>query len=298
MENPGTDELLAALRAGSACAAAVEAQRGLRDCVAGYPDLFAGRPFDATLYHAISLANSFGAPWETADRLRIANRTALWIFAADWLIDYTAKTRDEVDELVAGCLAVADGDPPATSLTRFLADLRDEVVAASALPEPHPIWREELEAMLRAMATEWEWKSAGLTGDGRSLPTLDEYLANASNFGSTFVNVSHWVVTSGPGVLDFIEELRTASDRVQCVLRLLNDLATYDRDVAWGDLNSLMLEGVGRAEVTERITGLVAESRALLEPLRAVCPQESRYLERQIGYSMGFYGAADYWGEL
>jgi hypothetical protein len=147
--------------------------------------------------------------------------------------------------------------------------------------------------MLRSMALEWEWKSAGTAGR----PSFEDYLANADNFGSTFVNVSHWIFTGGPSWPEHLDALREASREVQRVLRLLNDLATYERDVTWGDLNALLL-GVDRAAVTERIAALVERCRELLGPLYGPCPREAVYLERQIGYSTGFYGATDYWGEL
>ncbi len=128
-------------------------------------------------------------------------------------------------------------------------------------------------------------------------PTFEDYLRNADNFGSTFVNAGHWIFTSEPGVLAHLAPLLEASREVQQVLRLLNDLATYKRDVTWGDLNAMLLDA-DRATVRKRIGELVDHCRTLLRPLHDSCPREAVYLERQIGYSMGFYGGADYWGEL
>ena len=83
----------------------------------------------------------------------------------------------------------------------------------------------------------------------------------------------------------------------QRYLRLLNDLATSGREREWGDLSALTL-GAGRKEVIERMAGILGRCRALLEPLRAGSPRVAAYLERQIGFNTGFYGVADYWGEL
>jgi hypothetical protein len=84
---------------------------------------------------------------------------------------------------------------------------------------------------------------------------------------------------------------------VQRALRLLNDLATYERDVAWGDLNSLML-GLDRDEVSRRVGELVERCEEIIEPLSARFPDEATYLRRQLGYSVGYYGLTDYWGTL
>ncbi|ETK30870.1 hypothetical protein MPTA5024_38065 [Microbispora sp. ATCC PTA-5024] len=291
------DEVGAALTAGTAAAEAARAHRDLRECVLRHPALFPARPFDATLLSAVALANAFGSPGETAERLRVANRTALWIFAADWLLDHVAASREEVDGLVAGCLRVADGGEPTADhpLGGFLAEILAELSDAPAFGRLRPVWREELERMLAAMAREWGWKTAAR--EGAALPGLDEYLDNADNFGSSLVNVSHWISGGVPATLDRLDDLRAASRRVQRVLRLVNDLATHRRDVEWGDLNAVML-GAGRDEIAELIRLLVAGCRDLLGPLRDACPGDVVYLERQIGYSMGFYGSTDYWGAL
>ncbi|MGW5262653.1 terpene synthase family protein [Microbispora sp. NPDC004025] len=287
--------LAAAAASGRTSALAARCQRDLQECAAAFPELFAAKPFDATLFATVSLANAFGSPWATAEQLRIANRTSLWIFAVDWLIDHEATSHGEIDEIVRGCLAVAYGrEPvPGTPLTRFLSAIRDDLSASPLFPGLHEAWRAELERMLGAMAREWEWKQGGEA----ALPTFEEYLGNADNFGSTLVNVGHWIHAGDPLLVPHLDGLLRASGIVQRVLRLLNDVATYERDVAWGDLNALLL-GVPRDEVLARVAALTAECHAVLGPLRSVRPDESAYLERQIGYSTGFYGLADYWGEL
>ncbi|MDL4777641.1 MULTISPECIES: terpene synthase family protein [Thermomonosporaceae] len=294
----GTDEIRAVAEHGRICALSAQCARDLQGCAADYPGLFSGKPFDATLFTAVSMANAFGSPGDTRERLEVANRTSLWIFALDWLVDYVATSRADLDGALAGPLAIAEGRPPAgdAPLARFLAAIRDRVGSSPSFAAFGPVWRDELRRMLDAMTLEWEWKAA-LTAGTTAPPSFDAYLANADNFGSTFVNAGHWIFTSEPSALAHLDALLEVSRKVQQVLRLLNDLATYKRDVTWGDLNAMLL-GVDADAVRERIAELVAQCRVLLEPLRDTCPREAVYLERQIGYSMGFYGAADYWGEL
>ncbi|MFI0452205.1 terpene synthase family protein [Actinomadura sp. 6N118] len=292
------DGIQIAAEHGRICALATDCQRDLQQCTAEHQSLFSGNPFDPRLVSGVALANAFGSPWATADELRIACRSSLWVFAADWLVDYVAKSREEVDALAHGCLAVADGSPPSPEipLTVFLAQIRDDLAAAPAFASLHPRWCTQLERYLTAMATEWDWQAARSNG-GAPPPTFDSYLDNADNFGSTFVNVSHWIMTCEPDSLEHFDRLWSASGIVQRVLRLLNDLATAEREVTWGDLNALAL-GVSREAVRRRITALVAEFRDLAASLRADCPRETAYLERQIGYSTGFYSRTDYWGDL
>lgn len=297
------DEIQRAMEVGRTAALAADCQRDLQKWAESYPVLFSARPFDARLYSTVALANAFGVPWESPDRLSIAVRASLWVFAADWVVDYIAKTRDEVDAVVRECMAVpdragpiAEGVAPAAELARCLADIQADLATVAAFEAHRRVWREQLRRYLTAMAQEWEWKAAGAHRGSGGL-TFERYLANADNFGSSLVNVAHWIFTGDRATLDHLDALWKAGGEVQRVLRLLNDLATYERDVTWGDINSLML-GVDRATVTGRITAIVDECRELLHPLRDACPTEVAYLERQIGYSTGFYGITDYWGAL
>lgn len=318
-ERPAADdgELQKAVEAGRTAALAADCQRDLRKWADSYPVLFSARPFDPRLFSTVALANAFGVPWESADRLRIAARASLWVFAADWVVDYVAKTRVEVETVVRECLAVPEshgpgvppgsardgtGPSPAAELARCLADIQSDLATVPAFDVHKGLWRDQLRRYLTAMAREWEWKAlftAGgrAPGTGSGMPDFERYLANADNFGSSLVNVAHWIFTGDERTFAHLDELWTVSEEVQRVLRLLNDLATYERDLTWGDLNSLML-GVDRAIVTKRIAAIVEDCRELLGPLRKTCPVDALYLERQIGYSTGFYGVTDYWGSL
>ena len=105
-----------------------------------------------------------------------------------------------------------------------------------------------------AMVTELAWKARGEN------PGWTSYLDNSDNLALTFVTASHALVLAAgpashavprwrPGTASVgIEERFDAVRMAQRALRLVNDLATYDRDVRTGDLNALML-GVTSADV-------------------------------------------------
>ncbi|MER7543518.1 terpene synthase family protein [Spirillospora sp. NPDC127506] len=289
---------LTALQAGTVCAVAGQAQRQMRAWAAEHPALYDAKAFDPALFSTLALAAAFSGPGLTADRLRMANRVCLWCFGLDWLIDYAASSRAEVAGLVRRCAAVADGAPPGDGTTaedelaRFLADVRDELAAEPAYPELRDVWRDELQRVLDAMALEWDWKSAREKGEPG--PSFDGYLANADNLGFSFVFASHWIASGGGGNVPLVRE---ASRAVQRVIRLLNDLGTYERDVQWGDLNGLLLDKT-RAEVEERIGELTTEARTLLKDAAEGVPELARYMERQMDFCAGFYGVTDFWGTL
>ncbi|MCO5998309.1 terpene synthase family protein [Actinoallomurus rhizosphaericola] len=292
----GRDEREAAAEHGRTCALATECLRDLQECAAAYPDLFPPDPFGPTVFSGVALANAFGSPWADAGRIRIAARTALWAFAADWLVDHVATSPEEIDAFAEGCTAVAEGAAGNVPLERLLASIRAELTASAVWPALAPAWRDALRRYVEASAREWSWKAAAARGERSALPTVEEYLANADNFGSHLVNVSHWIAGETVDTLERLRPLAAAGEEVQRALRLVNDLATYDRDVAWGDLNSLML-AAGREEITRRADELADRCERLIAPLEDDLPREAAYLRRQLGYSIGFYGTADYWGD-
>ncbi|WP_194293407.1 terpene synthase family protein [Actinomadura macrotermitis] len=284
----------AALAAGRVCATAGEGARGMISWARRYPGLYGdANAFDATLFDTLSLASAFSGPALPAADLRMANLLALWAFALDKAIDRDASTRAEVDAVAARCLAAAKGDAPAPGdeLAHALAGLRDELAAAPAYSRLAPVWLEDLERMLQGMAREWDWASA--SAQGRSAyPTVAEYLANADNLGFSFVLTAHWITGGGEGD---VERVREASAAVQRVIRVLNDLGTYERDVRTNDLNVLLLDE-DREQVQQRLAALTGEARGLIGRMREDEPVLGAYMERQMDFCAGFYGGADFWG--
>lgn len=283
---------------GRICSLAARGQRDLQERVAVYPGLFPNPPVDSAMLSALALSTAFIAPWCSAEQLRVANRASLWVTAEDWQIDSVATSLDAVNATVSACLSVADGATPVAGddLGQFLAEIRDELATTTAyFPAVRPFWRDEVRRILEADAREWQWRAAR---DAEAvLPTFEEYLDNADNYGATFVNVSHWIATGDPEVLNHLPELTAASREVQKVLRLVNDLASYERDVKAGDLNALML-GVDREELQWLIGEHMDLCRTLLVGLEEICPQQARYLAREIAYTSGFYHGTDFWGSV
>ncbi|GIJ10469.1 terpene synthase family protein [Micromonospora andamanensis] len=281
---------------GRICAVAARGQRDLQDRVAAYPALFPDPPVDATMLSALALSTAFIAPWCSAAELRTANRTSLWVTAEDWRIDSEIDSLEEAAATVTTCLAVAAGAAPADDdqLGQFLADIRDDLAATPLFPRLGHLWRDELRRMLDAELQEWRWRAARSTSLA-DLPSASDYLANAAGYGATWVNISHWIATGAVESEEHLATLATASYEVEKVLRLVNDLASYKRDVKAGDLNILML-GVDESEVRQQAVDLADRCQKLLDPLAEVSPQQVMYLRRVLGFTAGFYHGTDFWG--
>jgi hypothetical protein len=290
------EALSSATESGRISALAAGGQRDLTDRAAAYVEIFPPRPFDGTLFGSVALANANAAPWCSHDQLTIANRVALWLCAVDWRIDHLSRSADEADAVVARCLAIAGGREPAgdDALGRFLAEIRDGL--RPGLRSRRRAWTAELRRVLEAMARERRWALDHTAGG--ALPSVADYLANADSFASSFVNVSHWIALGEAETLAHLPHLTAAGRVVQLILRLANDLATFEREKASGDLNVLLL-GVDRAGVEARIADLVEDGLRRLEELSGRCPREAEYLARQLGFCSGFYRVGDhFWGRV
>ncbi|SBT44182.1 Terpene synthase family, metal binding domain [Micromonospora auratinigra] len=277
---------------GRICALAARGHRDLQRCVARWPGLFPDPPIDGAMLGALAMSTAFIAPWCTAGQLRTANRASLWVTAEDWQVDSVATGVDAVSAIVSASLEVADGGVPAADdeLGQFLAEIRAELSTVAAFPSTRALWRDELRRMLAAELREWRWRETGPPG-------FAEYLDNADNYGATWVNVSHWIATGDERTIAHLPELVAASRAAQQVVRLVNDLASEERDRGSGDLNALLL-GVDRDEITRQVAQRTADCHTLLDTLAADCPREAAYLTRMLGFTSGFYHGTDFWGSV
>jgi Terpene synthase family 2, C-terminal metal binding len=285
---PADDAGVPAYAGGVACAVAAQGQRDLQHIADADPNLFPREPFDAGVFTTLAMANAFSAPWLSAPDLRATNRASLWAFRVDWFVDHLATEVEELDRFTAACLAVADGADPPDRLTAILAGIRGDLARGANFVAGQPVWREELRRMLSAMTVEFGWRRAG------TAVSVPDYLDNSDNLGASFVNVTHWLANPEPGYCPTADVL-AATRAQQRVIRVLNDLATLDRDIAWGDLNLLRL-GADRAAADELLRVLGHECDAALELVRPGQPALATFLHRQVEFCRGFYGLTDYWG--
>jgi hypothetical protein len=278
---------------GMLCASAIACLRHIEDYPTRYWRLFPPEGFPSTVFSATAMVTAFTSPGTPPAQLRVAVRSAIWVFAADWLVDHVAQSTQDIRMLAEDCLdAVAPA--PSTQGRSDLAQLLreqvyDEIATASAFPAVQDLWRTELRRYWASCQHEWEW---GRLGRGAAA-TLDDYLADTDNFGSMVVNLSHWITQIPAHRTDCIPLLLDVSRIVQRILRLLNDLATHHREHGTGDVNAILL-GFTPSEVNDRITTLIDEFDTAVAVHDSCCPEQAQYLRRQTHWCRGFYSATDF----
>jgi hypothetical protein len=168
------------------------------------------------------------------------------------------------------------------------------------------VWREALSATLTAVARERTWTSRLTAGTRGRPPSPAEYLDNAASTGFAVVFSVLWLIdTAGSesnavvrrGIAETFGATLTATvDAAQRVLRLVNDLGSYRREAKSKDLNVLML-GMTRAELAVQIETATDRLLDLAGAIRTTRPRLATYVERQVGFAVGLYGAGDFWGQ-
>jgi hypothetical protein len=277
---------------GRVSALAAESQRDLMAFAEEFSGLFPPKPFDGSVFATLALANAFAAPDLRPDDLRSANRTSLWAFRLDWEMDTRTSSSRRAAEIATRCRAIGAGRDASDRdlLGQMLARIRDDMSRLPSFDLLGAVWRTELDRVLDAMTREVGWR----LGD-HALPTVDEYVNNADNLGSSFVHVSHWLSNLAAVQLDDVPAVLTATRAAQRIIRLVNDRATLRRDEHWGDLNALML-GLTARGLMQRIDRLTSDFELGLASLAPRQPRLALFLRRQVDFCRGFYGLTDYWG--
>ncbi|SDG51259.1 Terpene synthase family, metal binding domain [Lentzea fradiae] len=137
-------------------------------------------------------------------------------------------------------LAGAEVDA-ADPVARALADCRDELRSVPLFAELEPEWRSALEATMRAMMVECEWRHAH-DADPQALPSFEDYLANAVEaIDSRPVTWAALTVIGDRSVLEQMDFLHGLSATLARCIRLANDLRTHVKEAGEGTINSVLV---------------------------------------------------------
>jgi Terpene synthase family 2, C-terminal metal binding len=282
-------DLLAVGEAGRICAAATAAARDLRAWASGYGDFFVSSAFGPS-----TLTFAFASPWLSADDLRVSNRVCAWDIAVDRQIDCYATSHDEIVEIINRCEAISRGDTPAPNdlLARSLADIRDELIRSRLWPHLGQLWADTLSNTLQAELREWD---AAKAFNGATLPTMKEYIEDADNFQSRFINIAHWIVTEAEEaeILAHLDVLLEALAARQIALRLANDLCGHEREKSYADLNAFVI-GADADLIASTLAEYRDRCHDLLRPLVSASIRPAIALLRSMEFALHFYEVLDY----
>lgn len=196
------------------------------------------------------------------EAIAIRVSSTLWIFALDDLLDDPNADFGLLARTSRECLLVACGDTAVQSPTHLASALQSLKVALSAYSNfqwLYPFWLTSLQRVMEAMIYERLIQIRPVP------PSLDEYLW----FASQSISVTHtWitglVLENHAKFKSCVGDLIHLANQCGVVMRLANDLATFERERNVANAVTVLLSEL-RVDGTDMFpSGLIADARRQL----------------------------------
>ena len=254
-------------------------------------------------------------PYCDVAALQPAVRLVAWIFAVDDLTDEGNVSPDEVWARLERCLqrlesAQAPGEAE-DPLYQGLWEIREDVARLPLFSALRKDWERSLRQLVDSMRREHQWSTRYREFPEQPLPTYSEYVENGRcSVGVLPIFLSAFMAVGKPEMLARLPALFVLEQQAASCIRLANDLRSYEKEMAEGKLNSIVLvrrelaqrEGLSEAAALERA---VAFTRERIKEGLAQCEVLARaegnppgwaelFLIRIAGFSCDFYTHHDY----
>jgi hypothetical protein len=216
--------------------------RTLHEWVARYPLIRGVRVAPLSLSVAAA-----GFPFATVEALISTARLSLWVFTVDDLFDEGQVPQDELIERAERYRALVHREircPPNDSLATALCDVRDDLDRYPLFDSVGTEWASALCATIDGMLAEYRWSLA--YGGGRlpraPLPTYREYVDNGRySIGGPPHMWAAAITADDASTPVHLEHLRAMERLAPTSIRLANDLQSFEKEVAEGQVNALVI---------------------------------------------------------
>jgi len=261
----------------------------------------------------VALSIVAAAPWCSVPELVAVTQLGLWIFALDDVFDEQLLPEPELLRCAADYQALALGQPPARAGDALFGALDDVQRTLQAFPLFSMLRDEWASAMCRciqAMVQEYRWRQAYRAGDLAAQPSYEVYLDNgAASIGIPPHDWATIIVTGDASAADHRAYLREMDHLAAVCVRLANDLRSSAKEVAEGNINSLVIleqalerrgleASAARLEAHQQVHAELAARLEALWRLRAGARTRSQRPEASIAaiaqFCSEFYAQFDY----
>jgi hypothetical protein len=240
------------------------------------------------------------------------------------LIDDQATPDGELYDMLLECELVASGcalAAPKSELARMLEEVVEDARTYASFPAFWPLWSASLTRVTDGMMyARWASRRIGRGESAGCLPSLEEYLYYArSSIGLFHLWVGGAFVEPDPNLLSLLAALSPVADRCAIAMRLANDIASFERESAQGEINAITIVAaapgsgpipaggdqaitVARQAVEDRMNRELAAAHRLIEArgAEAACDYvRAERLVRATEYGIAMYLARDFrlWDE-
>jgi hypothetical protein len=267
----------------------MELVRGLESWAKRHGDVVNTRRFGPTC-----MTMAIVAPWAPSHSLELVARQAALLWAVDDALEDSSSEAEFTATLADICSAITGHLPRAqTALTAALTELRTDLAAFPLFAELGQPWTDAMTSGISAGLD--EWRIARDMANGGPPPSIEEYLRiGGRSILKTAMQLAMLIVTEQESLAEHWDRLAPAVQEANIAVRLVNDYASYEREIATGDLNIRML-GVSKEQLRHDIHASVDRFRAHLAPFLAPEPLRAAVtLDRYLTAPVEFYLRTDY----
>lgn len=261
----------------------------------------------------LALSVAAAAPFSSVQALISTARVSLWVFTIDDLFDEERVPESEMMRRADRYRALAHGatvDRAEDSLAAALQEIRQDLIRYPLFSQLGDEWAKSLCGTIDGMVREYQWRAMLVRDREAPLPSYEEYIANGLySIGGPPHIWSELITTNDPSTPDHLDRLRPMERIASTCIRLANDLQSYRKEVAEGNVNALMilsrmLESAGfshsdaYAQAERQVHDDIADGLATLEVLQSTASTRTRRPEAAIAniarFVCDFYQRHDY----
>ena len=195
---------------------------------------------------SVALTFAASAPFCGSEAVVSTARVSLWIFAIDDLFDEEEASFEALvsraetyRRMIRGDESTVPADDPVGScLAEIIADLSSYPLFRAL----RGAWAHALIGTIDAMIRECQWRREYRASKRTRLPSYDDYIANGLYSVGGPPHFMTWIVTIGDASsVEKLPFLQRLAEIASTCIRLANDLQTYEREIAEGNVNSILI---------------------------------------------------------
>ncbi len=195
----------------------------------------------------LSLSVAAGAPFTSVEALISTARLSLWVFTLDDLFDEERVPHAELMKRADRYRGLAHQEiacPPGDSLAAALCELRDDLATYPLFGPLGTEWANSLCGTIDGMMREYQWRLSYRKGadERATLPSYAEYVATGRySIGGPPHIWAALITSDDPSTPRHLHHLRAMEQLASTCIRLANDLQSYQKEVAEGKINALVI---------------------------------------------------------
>lgn len=177
----------------------------------------------------------------------VSAKLVLWIYGVDDLVDEYQISLKELDRQAQNWYRIAADDAiwedeQHGELDRMLMETKRDLFIYPLFESLHQHWAAELRRLIESIAARHRTAIAYAAHGPSALPSIEQYLRlGLHSMGVPLWSWAIWAVVDDPSIQEYLDPIVQATEHAATAIRLYNDLRTYERELAEGSVNSVLI---------------------------------------------------------